>query len=314
MRKAVCFSLTPILLLFAQTAFAHATAHDGDPAAILNHWDFSAAVILPLLIASGLYYTGLYRAWQGRGRGKIISIPSAISFAAGIFTLLLALMSPIDAVSGVLFSVHMIQHLLLILVAAPLLVLGAPDMALLWALPRSWRHGYGRFCSRFGGALNNETGDSAVPLLVTLLATGVLWIWHLPALYDLAVANEAIHYSEHVAFVVTAALFWATILRLRPRDHQGNGLRILYVFGMALQGSVLGALLTIASRPLYQSHKQIPPDWLLTPLLDQKLAGVIMWVPPVLLYILVIGYLFYRWLQHSDRLGHRVSKVSLHSH
>lgn len=314
MRKLACFCLALILLPFSHSVFSHTVGHSRDPSALIDQWDLSVAVILPLLIASILYYIGLYRAWRGRGRGKIISTASAISFAAAIITLVLALMSPIDAISSVLFSVHMIQHLLLILVAAPLLVLAAPDMALLWALPRSWRQGYGRFCTRFGGALNNQNGHSVVPLLVTLLATGVLWLWHLPALYDLAVANEAIHYSEHVAFVVTAALFWATVLRLRPRDHQGNGLRILYVFGMALQGSVLGALLTIASKPLYQSHKQIPPDWLLTPLLDQKLAGVIMWVPPVLLYVLVIGYLFYRWLQHSDRLGRRQSKGSLQSH
>jgi cytochrome c oxidase assembly factor CtaG len=87
------------------------------------------------------------------------------------------------------------------------------------------------------------------------------------------------------------------VLRLRPGDHAGNGLRVLYVFAMALQGSILGALLTLASRPLYASHAVIPPGWGLEPLADQQLAGLIMWVPPAVIYIGVSGYLFMAWLR-----------------
>lgn len=292
--------LTSVLLWLSNPVLSHGDVSVHHPNDIWGQWDFSAAVVIPLLVAALLYGVGLSRAWSSAGWGKVISTTAASCYSFGILTLIIALMSPLDAVSDVLFSVHMVQHLLLILVASPLLVLGTPDMALLWALPKRWRGGFGRFCYRLGGSLSNEDGHSLIPLLLALLATGVLWVWHIPSLYDLALNNEAIHYSEHLSFLVTAILFWSTVLRLRPRDHRGNGLRILYVFGMAIQGSVLGALITLASRPLYQSHVDIPDIWRITPLTDQQLAGMIMWVPPALLYIAVIAYLFHRWLAQSE--------------
>ena len=134
-------------------------------------------------------------------------------------------------------------------------------------------------------------------VVVVLLATGALWIWHVPALYDLAVQRQSVHVTEHVSFLVTALLFWASVIRLRPRDHAGNGMRILSVFAMALQGSMLGAVITFASRPLYISHQAVTPALRLDPLTDQQIAGLIMWVPPGVLYTGVAAYLFVHWLE-----------------
>jgi putative membrane protein len=121
-------------------------------------------------------------------------------------------------------------------------------------------------------------------------------MWHLPQLYDLAIRNDAVHTAEHTGFLVTAILFWATVLRLTPRERLGNGLRILYVFAQALQGSVLGAVITFAARPLYATHAEITNAWGFEQLVDQQIAGLIMWVPPAVLYLGVSAYLFVGWL------------------
>jgi cytochrome c oxidase assembly factor CtaG len=220
-----------------------------------------------------------------------------------MFALFVAIVSPLDPAAEVLFSLHMVQHLLLVLVAAPLLVLGAPDVAGLWALGEKGRNrvgrGWHRLVRRTEGVAGGENG---VALLSVLIAAGTLWVWHVPDLYDTAVRREGVHAAEHLTFLLTALFFWASVLRLRPRDHLGNGVRIILVFFMAVQGSVLGALITFAQRPLYESHAAIPAVWGIAPLADQQLAGLIMWVPPALLYIGVAAYLFVRWL---DSVGRR---------
>lgn len=295
MRWALSVALAALL---AAKAAAHGEA--SSPSETWAHWDLNPAVVLTIVFFTGWYTLGLYRLWSRAGMGRGLSRRQATAWFTGIAALVIALISPLDAAAANLFSLHMVQHLLLILVAPPLLVTGAADVAFLWALPVSWRRRFGRFEHGIGRSLMGESGATA-PLMIVLLATAVLWLWHLPVLYDLAVRVEAVHIGEHAAFLVTAILFWVTVLRLRPRDHVRNGVRILYVFGMALQGSMLGALLTFASRPLYQSHVATAPAWGLDPLVDQQLAGLIMWVPPALLYVGVAAYLFVSWLNALER-------------
>ncbi|WP_019020674.1 cytochrome c oxidase assembly protein [Modicisalibacter luteus] len=271
------------------------TAHGGEihgTDGLWQEWNTAASTLLPLLLGVGFYVLGVFRLWHKAGVGRGIPVFRAAVYGLGMLTLIVALVSPLDMAANALFSMHMTQHLLLILVAPPLLISGNPDVALLWALPHRWRAGWGRCEQRLARSLTGGKGA----LIVVLLATGVLWAWHLPQLYDLAVRNEAVHWVEHAGFLITALLFWITVLRIRPREHIDNGMRILYVFGMALQGSLLGALITFATRPLYQSHMTVPSQWGLDPLADQQVAGLIMWVPPAMLYMGVVAYLFVYWL------------------
>lgn len=287
---------------YAAAAGAHGEAHTPGDFSFWQEWSARPGVAIPMLLAVGIYYTGLLRVWGRAGAGRGISKLAAAAYTGGLLTLVAALMSPLDAVTSALFSLHMVQHLLLILVAAPLLVLGRPEVALLWALPARWRPRAGRLEHRAARALaGNDDATGLGPVWVVLIATGVLWAWHMPDLYDLAIRNDAVHTAEHAGFVITAVLFWATVLRLRRRERLGNGLRILYVFAMALQGSILGALITLAGRPLYESHLEIPRAWGFEPLVDQQLAGLIMWVPPGLLYLGVAAYLFLGWLEAAGR-------------
>lgn len=290
-------AIATALALPVSVALAHGAgnAYDSPEA-----WSTELSVILPLLVALAFYPVGLTKLWRRAGAGRGISIAAAAMYFAGIVALVIALISPLDALAERLFSVHMVQHLLLILVAPPLLIAGKPDLALLWALPKRWRTGFGRFERGLAARLFvRRSRASIAPLVIVLLATGTLWLWHVPALYDLAVRNEAVHWAEHVSFLVTSLLFWTGILRLRPHDRADNGLRILFVFGMALQGGLLGALLTFSARPLYTSHLDTAVEAGIAPLVDQQIAGLIMWVPPALLYIGVASWLFVGWLRST---------------
>ena len=267
----------------------------GGPADLWNHWSFEPGVLIGLCLLVAAYTIGLTRLWRRAGAARGVTGGWVAAFAAGVLCLGAALVSPLDPLSDVLFSAHMVQHLLLVVVAAPLLVLGGPEVACLWALPASGRaaigHTWQRLAHRFG-----RRGSAQFTLGAVFLMTIVLWAWHLPALYDLAVGHEAVHAAEHVTFLVAAVTFWSAVLRLRPGEDVDNGLRIVSVFAMALQGSILGALITFSDRVLYESHATIPVTWRIGPATDQQLAGLIMWVPPGLIYVGAAAFLFVRWL------------------
>jgi putative membrane protein len=203
-------------------------------------------------------------------------------FAGGLVALLVALESPLDGVSANLFAAHMVQHLLLIVVTAPLLVLAAPLAPMLWGLPEPirrrlggwWRHV--RFLTR--------------PISAFALHSVALWAWHIPLLYEAALGNRAIHVFEHATFLVTASLFWFAVLRV---GRVAYGVSVLYVFGMALETTILGALLAFAPAPWYPSHH----------LDDQQLAGLIMWVPGGGAYLAAVLGLFAAWLKDQTNHG-----------
>jgi putative membrane protein len=230
--------------------------------------------LVSLIFVSALYVRGVRALWARAGRGRGVRVWQAAAFGGGILAVVVALETPLDRLSEALFSAHMVQHLMLMLLAAPLLALGSPRIALAWSLPatRLWRLIPGRPSAAFA------------------LHVVALWAWHVPILYDAALANGAIHAAEHASFLATGVLFWWTLL------HRGYGLGVLYVFGMALQSTVLGALLTFAMAPWYTSHLGSTAAWGLTALEDQQLAGVIMWVPGGLIYLVAALALFGMWL------------------
>ena len=174
---------------------------------------------------------------------------------------------PIEAMATELFSAHMTQHLALVLIAAPLLALGTPRV------------------------------PQAGALAVILLHTGAIWMWHLPSAYDAALASAPLHVVEHVSFLATGWLFWVYVLR---RTDVSPLQRVGVTFATALQSAALGALLTFAPKPLYSGHLAGAGRWDLTPLQDQQLAGAIMWVPPGVVYLVVMLVLLYRWFTALD--------------
>jgi len=220
-------------------------------------------------------------------------------FAAGLAATAVALVSPLDAVAGGLLVAHMVQHMLLILVAAPLLAAGAPGLALLLALPPWSRRRLARLRLSAPVAAARRLADA--PVVAWSLHVAAIWLWHLPAVYGAALVSAPVHALEHASFLGTAWLFWRLVLSPDPRRRLAPGLRMLLVFVTALPTNLLGALLTFAPNPLYAGQSAAAARWGLTALSDQQLAGVVMWVPADVAYLAVLCGVFLRWFASAGQ-------------
>ncbi|MBV9173097.1 MAG: cytochrome c oxidase assembly protein [Chloroflexi bacterium] len=242
------------------------------------------SAVVGVLVGAWLYGSGVRTLWRRAGRGHVVKPWQVVCFALGLLAILVALESPIDSLSDQLFAVHMVQHLLLILIAGPLLVIGAPLAPMLWALPRDSR-------APVGAVVRRLVVAAPVALAVHSIA---LWIWHVPPLYEAAINSRGIHVLEHLCFLVTSALFWWSILH---PGRNGYALGGVYVLVLSVQSMLLGALLTFSSGAWYTSHLATTAAWGLSPLEDQQLAGLIMWVPGGVVYLVCALVLFGVWLK-----------------
>ncbi len=221
------------------------------------------------------------------------------SFYAGLVVFGVALSPALDSLASQRFAAHMVQHLLLILVVGSLVTAGRPGKVLLGALPpgarRPLRH------AALARPLRALISAAQHPVVVWVLGAGVLWAWHLPALYQLALTDDRVHAIEHASFLATAALFWAFILGAGRRRHPlGRPVALALTFATALQSGALGALLAFATEPLYPLHAAGAASAGVVPIEDQQLAGVLMWVPPGLVYLAVMVTLLVRWFAELD--------------
>lgn len=222
------------------------------------------------------------------------------AFAGGMVVAAVALVSPLDALASSLASAHMVQHLLLTLLAAPLLVLGAPASMLVLGLPDRWRRHVRR--GRRLTAVRRFSRWLGRPIVAGALFVVVLWAWHARALYEAALQHHLLHGLEHATFLVTALLSWAAVFAAAQRRRRdGIGLSVLVLFGLSIQCAVLGALMTFAPSPWYLSYLATTEAWGLSPLADQQLAGVIMWVPAGGVYLVAALVLVRAWLNAPPR-------------
>jgi len=283
------------LLLGAPLARAHAP----EAAAGAGPWDWNFAPwLLVLLYACALGYgAGLRRLWRNAGGARGVSLQQAGCFALGWLALVAALVSPIDAAGGQLFSMHMVQHELLMVVAAPLLVLGRPLAAWAWALSPAWRRGLGRvFASR---AWSGPWSALTDPLGAFALHAIALWAWHLPAAFDAALAHEGWHIAQHLSFLATALLFWWSVLGHDPRGRYGAGHAAASLFATMMHTGALGALLSLAPNPWYAPYVATTLALGLDPAQDQQLGGLVMWVPAGLVYVLAALWVLGRLLTRA---------------
>jgi cytochrome c oxidase assembly factor CtaG len=259
-------------------------------------WDFDPAAAATLFFLGALYFAGLRCLRQVTGKPRKLR-RAAIFFATGWTVLAVALLSPIHPLSSVLFSVHMTQHELLMVVAAPLIILGRPAVAMLWALPAgASRAALARLRAAGAGRLWQWSTNTLVASLVHAVA---LWIWHVPAFFEATLASEAVHALQHAMFLGTALMFWQAVL-FGPRRSADYGLAVLYLFLTAMHSGALGALITFASNPWYPSYTNTADAWGMTPLEDQQVGGLIMWIPAGMIYVVAALVLFAAWLRDSD--------------
>ncbi len=258
------------------------------PDVSLLAWNFEPLVVVPVLAAAGLYLEG-WRTVSRRMPGRF-GTRQLVATMAGLASILAALTSPLDALSALLFSAHMTQHMLLMLVAPPLLWMGAPVAPMLLGLPRSVRRTVIRALAvPEVRQLSHVLTDPAVDWVAFIV---VFWAWHVPALYDLALRSDGWHHVEHACFLVTALLFWRPVILPWPtRSSWPRWALIPYLALADLQNSVLAAILTFSDHVLYPTYAAVPRIWGLSALEDQAIAGVLMWVPGSLVFLLPVLWL-----------------------
>jgi putative membrane protein len=291
--------LWPVCLSMAYPAHAHPGSELSVSAAAGN-WTWDLWVIVPLLASIGLYLTGIARLWRHAGIGHGVRHWQVRCFAAGWSLLVLALVAPLHNLGERLFVAHMLEHEILMAMAAPLIVVARPAGAMLWALPHGWRVVIGGV-SRVP-ALSGGWRLLLDPRVATVVHAVALWVWHVPPLYEVALTSAGVHRLQHLSFLGSAVLFWWALVRGTMRQ-RGYGTAVLCLFVTALHSGLLGALLVLARRPLYPSQTQAGETvlGLLTSLEDQQLAGLVMWVPAGLVYALVALSLAGGWIAASSQ-------------
>src|SRR5262249_10875519 len=242
---------------------------------MFDPWLFGA-----LLVTAGVYVRGwlfLHRRWHG---GHLTA------FFGGLTVIYLALASPLEPFAALLLQVHMLQHLLLMMVAPPLLWLGAPLIPLLRGLPRAVRV-FWAIPLLSAASLRRLFGGLMHPLTALLLFITATWLWHIPPVYDLALRSSGWHYLQHVCFLGTALLFWYPIVRPYPARPRWSSWLLLPVLLLAdVSNTVLSALLTFSDRVLYPYYAEVPRLGGLSAVEDQSAAGVLMWIPGSIAFLL----------------------------
>jgi putative membrane protein len=272
-------------------------AHPGQPPAPHDLW--SAWNLHPFLLLGLLLVAWAYRRGRTGGPRRPVDAWRARCFALALVALAVALVSPLDALSGALASAHMVQHLLLVVVAAPLLALSAPSSAILRGSPLAVRRATGRWRRRLG-LTHRNLRPLGHPAAAWMLPVAVLWFWHAADPYDAALASQPLHLLEHASFLATGVLFWHVVVGARGAGRVPNGLGVLLVFAMAMQSVFLSVLLTFARTPWYAGYAGTTAVWGLDPLADQQLAGVIMWIPAGAVYLLAALSLLVAWVSAAD--------------
>ena len=279
--------------LAAKPLFAHGLA-----AAAASHWEAEPLVLLPLAATAILYVSGLTRLWRRAGVGRGVSAWSASAFAAGWIVTLAALVSPVAWLSDILFSVHMTQHMLLMLVGAPLLALGQPLLVAMWALDDRRRD---RVARAFRGRRTVRVWRAlTAPLCVFLIQAAALWVWHIPSWYEAALRSETVHAAQHLSLVLAASMFWWAMVHGRY-GRIGYGAAVIYVFMTAVHSSALGALLTVSRLTWYPEYERQSVAWRVDGLADQQLAGLLMWIPAGVIFVVVGLALLAAWLGEAER-------------
>ena len=271
-------------------------------------WTFDLSVIVGLISLTGLYgYLILLARRDGRW-GIEINWQHVIFFGLGILTLFLALQSPLDKISDEgLFAAHMVQHMLLAIIAPAFLLFGTPGRWLraIYDLPI------------IGRGLSLVTR----PLVSLLAFNAVLWVWHLPSLYEGALRDENIHIIQHLMFIMVGVLLWLPVVHAVPPKHPMGYLnKIAYLFFNMISTSILSAIFSFAGTLIYSFYGNAPLAFGLSSMDDQQMAGAIMWVPGGGIFLLAILITLAAWLRDEEHRGeanypppeHAVQRESVH--
>jgi putative membrane protein len=264
-------------------------------------WTWGPMICAILMLSAVLY-------WLGIRRFRIMSQRREhMAFAAGWLTLLIAFVSPLYAWGRVLFSAHVAQNEILMIVAAPLLIVGRPITPILLALPLPLAHILSR------GARTQWFAKLwqflTAPVVAWLIYALALWIWHVPFLLQTTAHSEWIHALQLFTVFASALLFWWCAIFGRRTTMRYRAIAF-YFFTTALHTGILGVLLTFASHYWYPIYRHTTLSWGLTSLQDQRLGGLILWIPAGLVYLLASFVLLTGWLRRTDRYESKASHLN----
>ncbi len=270
--------------------------------AALLSWDLRIEVLLPLLLAGVLYLRGWLRLHVARGGGQMATGARLAAYLTGLLVLGLALTSPIDVLGGQFFFMHMIQHLLLVMVVPPLLWLASPLPFGLWGLPAPARRQVGEWLKP-KASFRRRLRSLTPPGITWMLFVAALLGWHDPGMYQAALRNDTIHDLEHLSFFLPAMLFWWRVIGAAPHVHKrlSRGARIAYVLGAAPPNMFAGMTIAFSGQLIYSYYAGVPRLWGMSALDDQRLGGILMWIPGSMMYILAALVFIARWMQEEER-------------
>jgi putative membrane protein len=279
-----------LLVGWAGPAFAHQLTPGLQPGWTCDYW-----ITGPLLIVGLIYLVGWRRLYVRADRGRVALKRSAALFSGGWLILALALVSPLHEAGEQSFAAHMFEHELLMLAAAPLLALSRPLATMLWAFSVQTRKGLGR--ASISPPLQAVWGTLTGAVTATILQSAALWLWHMPALFDRALASTAWHTAQHLSFLVTSLLFWTAMFDSSRRS-SSIGVAALCLFTTSVTSGALGALMAFSQSPWYRAYAELGiAPFGLSPAEDQQLAGLLMWVPGGSVHAIAALILVRRMLQ-----------------
>lgn len=277
-----------LILAAGSPASAHGAITSAGHAWVPDPWILSA-----LLLGAASYLSGAIRLWRRAAGGRGLRRRDAILFAAGWLVLAGAVASPLHQAGEQSFTMHMIEHELIMLAASPLLVASRPAAVMLWSLPQSARR-------LLGGGMHRPSWRFLTdPVVATALQAVAMWAWHAPALFDRALDHQGWHVAQHASFLVTSLLFWWAMAH-PPAGRQGYGLSALCLFATSLVGGLLGALMAFSNSPWYAGYAAMGmTPYGLSPAEDQQLAGLLMWIPGGLVHAGAALYFAHRWMNEA---------------
>ena len=270
--------------------------------ALLSSWELQPIVLLVLLLFGGLFTIGWVRLRKRDATlGRIWRI---LSYWAGLLLVFLALMSPIEVLSGQLFTAHMIQHLMIAMFAPPLLLAPNPLPIVMWGMPLKARRRVGRLLFSKRSRIRPLLTQLSKPAVAWAAFFLFLWGWHDSNLYNLTLRNEWVHDLEHFTFFYSAMLLWWHITGAAPIFHKrfSYPARIAFVIGCVPANMLAGVVIALAESVIYTHYLSVPfRTFNISVLDDQRLGGAIMWIPGSMMYVIAVIVLVTLWLNEQER-------------
>lgn len=253
------------------------------------NWHAHPDALIGLAVLEGIYLLGVGPLRERYRLADKVEPRQVATFTAGVLAIFVALVSPIHVLSDkYLFSVHMVQHVLLMLVAPPLLLLGTPDWLVRPLLRPNWSFRLARFLTH--------------PVIAFAAVNIIFSMWHIPVLYNLSVEHHLIHVGQHLLFIGTSLMMWWPILSLMPElPRISYPLQMVYLFLLSVAQLILFAPITFSRQPIYEWYVNAPRVLNISPLVDQQLGGIIMKMAGGVLFMTLLIVFFFRWFGREEQ-------------